>query len=198
MRVTWNKGAHGVLEQIQDVEAHLPFELLGFDCDNGTEFLNHHLLRYFSEKKERNKLFTFTRSRPYHKDDNAHVEQKNWSHPRQLLDYERLGFQQLVAPINDLCRNEYSLLKNHFYPTFKLDQKIMVKTRYNRIYGDPVTPYERVLESTSVPDDIKDRLRAVHTTLDPVELQLTVRRKLKNIWALLKHLRQSRHAKASA
>jgi hypothetical protein len=90
------------------------------------------------------------------------------------------------------------LLKNHFYPTFKLDQKIMVKTRYNRIYGDPVTPYERVLESTSVPDDIKDRLRAVHTTLDPVELQLTVRRKLKNIWALLKHLRQSRHAKASA
>jgi hypothetical protein len=198
MRVTWNKGAHGVLEQIQDIEAYLPFELMGFDCDNGSEFLNHHLLRYFTEKKERNKLFTFTRSRPYHKDDNAHVEQKNWSHPRQLLGYERLAFQQLVAPINDLCRNEYSLLKNHFYPTFKLDKKIMVKTRHRRIYGKPITPYQRVLESVSVPDDIKDRLRAVHETLDPVELQLTVRRKLKNIWVLLKQLRAARPAKVSA
>lgn len=198
VRATWNKGAHGVLQQIKDIEAHLPFELLGFDCDNGSEFLNHHLLRYFSDKKERNKLFTFTRSRPYHKDDNAHVEQKNWSHARQLLGYERLGFEQLVAPLNDLCVNEYSLLKNHFYPTFKLDHKIMVKSRYKRIYGDPVTPYERLLESTHIPDSIKDRLRDKHQTLDPVDLQLTVRHKLKNIWSLLKKLRQSHLAKASA
>lgn len=198
IRTTWNKGAHGVLEQIKDIEAHLPFELLGFDCDNGSEFLNHHLLNYFKGKRERNNLFTFTRSRPYHKDDNAHVEQKNWSHSRQLLGYERLGFEQLVAPLNDLCANEYSLIRNHFYPTFKLDHKVMIKSRYRRIYGEPVTPYERVLESSSVPDSIKDRLRSVHASLDPVELQLSVRRKLKNIWTLLKHLRQSHKARASA
>lgn len=198
LRVTWNKGAHGVLEQIQDIEVHLPFELLGFDCDNGSEFLNHHLLKYFSDKRQRNKLFTFTRSRPYHKDDNAHVEQKNWSHARQLLGYERLGFEQLVKPLNELCANEFSLIKNHFYPTFKLDQKILVKTRHKRIYGDPVTPYERVLESPAVSTSIKERLRDLHQQLDPVELQLTVRRKLKNIWTLLKALRQSHMSKMSA
>ena len=74
----------------------------------------------------------------------------------------------------------------------------MVKSRYKRIYGDPVTPYERLLESTHIPDSIKDRLRDKHQTLDPVDLQLTVRHKLKNIWSLLKKLRQSHLAKASA
>jgi len=83
---TWNKGAQGVLAQIQDIEAKLPFTLQGFDCDNGSEFLNHHLVRYFTEHP---KVVSFTRSRPYKKNDNAHVEQKNWSHVRQLFGYDR-------------------------------------------------------------------------------------------------------------
>ena len=86
-RAVWGKGETGVLEQIQHIEQSLPFPLLGFDSDNGSEFLNYHLLRHFTQRKQPIK---FTRSRPYHKDDNAHVEQKNWTHVRQWLEYERL------------------------------------------------------------------------------------------------------------
>ncbi|MDP2193430.1 MAG: hypothetical protein Q8K36_02765 [Alphaproteobacteria bacterium] len=81
-RATWNKGSQGVIDQIKDIESFIPFQLLGFDCDNGSEFLNHHLWRYFSDRPQ---PVQFTRSRPYKKNDNAHVEQKNWSHVRQIL-----------------------------------------------------------------------------------------------------------------
>ena len=87
VRATWNKGAAGVLEQIRHIESRLPFRLRGFDCDNGSEFLNHHLVRYFTKRKT---PVGFTRSRPYRKNDNAHVEQKNWSAVRQLLGYQRI------------------------------------------------------------------------------------------------------------
>lgn len=86
MRATWNKGAIGVVQQIHDIEACLPFLILGFDCDNGSEFLNWHLMHYFSNEQGNHRV-QFTRSRPYHSDDNAHVEQKNWTHVRQLFGY---------------------------------------------------------------------------------------------------------------
>lgn len=189
LRVTWNKGAHGVIEQITDIENMLPFPLKGFDCDNGSEFLNQHLVKHFTNPKTKTLRVAFTRSRAYHKNDNAHVEQKNWSHARQLLGYQRLGFAELVPLINDLCRNEFSLLRNHFYPTFKLEQKIMVKTRYKRIYGDPVTPYQRVIQSEHVPNEIKKNLIKQHQKLDPIQLKRKMERKLKNIFALLKKLK---------
>src|SRR5208337_4078864 len=75
-RAVWGKGETGVLEQIKNIEKTLPFPLLGFDCDNGGEFLNYHLQRHFTERKQ---PVQFTRSRAYHKDDNAHIEQKNWT-----------------------------------------------------------------------------------------------------------------------
>ena len=86
-RAVWNKGAQGVLEQTRNVEQRLPFAILGFDFDNGSEWLNWTLIRYL---QLRPKPVRVTRSRPYHQDDNAHVEQKNWMWPRQLLGYGRL------------------------------------------------------------------------------------------------------------
>ena len=186
LRVTWNKGAHGVIEQITDIENTLPFKLLGFDCDNGSEFLNQHLLRYFTNESTNKLRLAFTRSRAYHKNDNAHVEQKNWTHSRRLLGYQRINCLELVPMINQLCRNEFSLLRNHFYPTMKLEQKIMIKTRYKRIYGTPVTPYERVLQSEHIDDDTKQRLQELHKTLDPIALKIKMERKLKKIFSLLK------------
>jgi len=185
LRVTWNKGAYGVIEQITDIEQSLPFLLRGFDCDNGSEFLNNHLIGHFTDPKTNKLRLAFTRSRPYHKNDNAHVEQKNWSHARHLLGYKRLDAQELVPLINDLCKNEFSLLRNHFYPTFKIEQKIMIKTRHKRIYGDPVTPYKRVLDSEHVPDDKKEELRKLHESLDPIALKTQMERKLKKIFSLL-------------
>ncbi len=95
-RAVWNRGAEGVVKATQDAEASLPFAMKGFDCDNGGEFLNYHLLRCFSERP---KAVQFTRSRPYHKDGNAHVEQKNWMWPRQLLGYQRREDPEQVDPI---------------------------------------------------------------------------------------------------
>lgn len=90
-RAVWGKGETGVLEQIKDVESLLPFTLLGFDSDNGSEFLNYHLFRHFTQRK---RPIQFTRSRAYHKDDNAHIEQKNWTHVRQWIGYQRLDHQK--------------------------------------------------------------------------------------------------------
>lgn len=189
LRATWNKGAHGVMEQVEDIENSLPFPILGFNPDNGSEFLNYHLLSYFTDKETNKLRVAFTRSRAYKKDDNAHVEQRNWSHARQLLGYQRLDVPDLVPLINDLCKNEFSLLRNHFYPTFKVEQKVMIKTRCRRIYGDPITPYHRVLNSSHVSDDVKQRLKKQHASLDPINLKLELERKLKKIFALLKKFR---------
>jgi len=81
-RIVWNKGAKGIVAATREVEGELPFAILGFDCDNGSEFLNWHLVRYFQDRPKR---VGFTRSRPHHKDDNGHVEEKNWTRVRQLL-----------------------------------------------------------------------------------------------------------------
>src|SRR2546426_479106 len=100
-RAVWNKGAAEVVARTREVEAELPFLILSFDVDNGAEFLNHHLWRYFLDRRA---PVSFARSRPYHKDDQAHVEQKNWTHVRQLLGYQRLADPDLVSVVNELYR----------------------------------------------------------------------------------------------
>ncbi len=99
--------------------------LKGFDCDNGLEFLNLHLIRYFTERPTKQSI-QFTRSRPYHSDDNAHVEQKNWTHVRQIFGYHRFDNPKLVKLMNDLYSNEISLLFNYFYPCIKLVDKVRI------------------------------------------------------------------------
>ena len=117
LRACWGKGSTEIVKNIKDIEESLPFELKGFDSDNGSEFLNYHLLRYFAHPDDSEKLrLQFTRSRPYKKNDNAHVEQKNWSHIRQLLGYARFENKALVPLINDLYANEISLFNNFFAP----------------------------------------------------------------------------------
>ena len=101
-------------------EGSLPFDLRGFDTDNGSEFYNWHLVRYL---QQRSKAFGFTRSRPYKKNDNGHVEQKNWTHIRQLLGYDRLDDPELVEAINTLYRDCWEPLHNYFLPSATLDRK---------------------------------------------------------------------------
>jgi hypothetical protein len=119
----WNKGAHGAKEQIELIEKRLPFPLLGWDSDGGGEFLNYHLLSYF---QEREKPVQFTRSRAYHSGDNAHVEQKNSTHVRQLFGYNRFDNPVAVPLMNDLYQNELSSLQNFFFPAMKLQDKIRI------------------------------------------------------------------------
>ena len=176
-RAVWNKGAMGIVAQIRDIEARLPFAIQGFDCDNGSEFLNHHLLRYFAKRPVQ-----FTRSRPYKKNDNAHVEQKNWSHVRQLLGYDRLEDPKLVDLINALYVNEWSLYQNHFCPTMKLQSKERLNSKYRKRYSVPQTPLQRLLDSPHVSQQNKKALKAVHQTLNPFKLKHAIEQKLRAIF----------------
>jgi hypothetical protein len=180
-RAVWNKGAHGVIEQIKDIEQSLPFALLAFDSDNGSEFLNIHLVNYFSQ---RNNIVQFTRSRPYHKNDNAHVEQKNWSHVRQLLHYQRLGAPECLPLINQLYKQVWSAYQNHFVPTFKLLEKYKIKARYCKTFEEPKTPYQRLMECPEISDSRKCALRKFHEALNPYVLRRERERLLKLIFSL--------------
>jgi hypothetical protein len=181
-RATWNKGAQGVITQIKAIETALPFPLKGFDCDNGSEFLNHHLVRYFSGHPDQP---SFTRSRPYRKNDNAHVEQKNWSQVRHLFGYDRFDNPRLVDLMNDLYANEWSQLQNHFCPTLKLREKSREGSRYVKRYHTPETPCQRVMGSDSVPEMIRRRLEKQHRTLNPFDLKRRIEAKLKNIFSMV-------------
>ena len=179
-RAVWGKGYQPVIEQIQDIERSLPFPLLGFDSDNGGEFLNHHLFRYLTEGRKH--PIQFTRSREYKKDDNAHVEQKNWTHVRQWLGYDRLDNPDVVPLMNDLYRTEWRLFHNFFCPSVKLLSKERVASKTIKRYDKPKTPYQRILESPDIPKETKDQLTAQFKTLNPFELREAMEKKLKRIF----------------
>lgn len=179
LRATWNKGAGGVITQIQDIEANLPFPIKGFDCDNGSEFLNYHLLRYFTQ---RDKKVQFTRSRPYRKNDNAHVEQKNWSCVRQLLGYDRIEDPRAVPMMNALYMNEWSLLNNFFIPVMKLEKKVRIGAKIKKIYTKPITPYQRLITSNHINIVKKTQLIRTCKTLNPFKLRQEIEKKLKQLF----------------
>lgn len=182
-RAVWNKGAHGVLTQIKDIEENLPFPIRGFDCDNGSEFLKHHLHRYFTNRPAN--PVKFTRSRPYRKNDNAHGEQKNWSHVRQLLGYDRFDNPQLVDLLNDLYKNEWSLYNNFFCPSMKLTSKHRVKSKYVKKYDVPKTPYQRLMASPDISPEAKEKLTETFLLLNPFTLKKKIESKLKYFFAAL-------------
>lgn len=175
-RAVWNKGSTGVLEQTCDVEGKLPFPILGFDFDNGSEWLNWTLIRYL---QERTKPIRLTRSRPYHKDDNAHVEQKNWMWPRQLLGYGRLEKAELVLPINALYIEAWGPLHNFFLPSMKLQKKWREGSRWVRRYDQPQTAYQRLVASGQLDRGQAVRLRDQYESLDPFKLAQETERRLK-------------------
>jgi hypothetical protein len=174
----WGRGQVGTLAALQDVEAHLPFCLLGLDSDNGGEFLNHHVLKWLQKRPQ--PVF-MTRSRPYKKDDNAHVEQKNWTHVRQCFGYERHDNPEVVAPINELVKGAYGQLLNYFHASLKLDRKERKGGKVQRLYGDAQTPLSRVLASAEVSEATKQRLRGHKAGLNPFALKQVVTRSLKVI-----------------
>ncbi len=183
LRAVWNRGSHGVREALSEIEAKLPFAILGFDCDNGSEFLNHHLWRYFARRRE---PVQFTRSRPYHKNDNAHVEQKNWTHVRCLLGYDRLQNVQLLEPINALYRDVWALYHNHFCPSMKLAEKRREGARQIKRYDAPKTPYQRLLESGVLDERKRVALQEQHGTLNPFALKRQIEAGLKEIQRALR------------
>ena len=175
----WGKGETGVLEQIQDIESSLPFPLLGFDCDNGSEFLNHHLYQHFSQRKS---PVHFTRSRAYHKQDNAHIEQKNWTHVRQWIGYDRLDNPQTVSLLNTLYTQEWRLLHNFFCPSVKLLAKERIGSKTLKHYDSPKTPFQRIIASPHISPQTKQALTNQLASLNPFVLRKAMEEKIKKIF----------------
>jgi hypothetical protein len=177
-RALENRGQHCTLAQLRDLEASLPFALRGLDSDNGGEFINHHVVAWL---RERSLPVLFTRARAYHKNDNAHVEQRNWTHVRQHFGYERYDNPAVVPLINALCKGPLGQLHNHFLPTHKLTGKRRQKKRIVRLYGLARTPYERVLQAQEVSAQKKRELQELHLRLNPFQLTRDIERKKKEI-----------------
>ena len=177
-RAVWNKGAAGVVAATREVEGGLPFELLGFDCDNGSEFLNYHLWGYLAQ---RGTPVEFTRSRPHHKDDNAHVEQKNWMWPRQLLGYTRLEDAALVEGICGIYKEVWGPLHNFFLPCLKLKEKWREGSHWRKRYETPRTAYERLCRPGILNLKQRGLLRDRYHSLDPFTLKGELERRLQQI-----------------
>jgi hypothetical protein len=184
-RAVLGKGQRGVRSVLEEMRTTAPFALHGLDSDNGSEFINDHLFRYCQTH-----AIQFTRGRPYKKDDNAHVEQKNWTHVRKLLGWERYDSPEALEAINDLYRNELRLMMNLFQPSVKLLRKVRVGSRLKRVYGPPQTPLDRLLASQQGHPAKIAALVELRNRLDPFALSAAIDRKLTRIYRLANH-RQS-------
>jgi len=180
-RAVWNKGAEGVLRQMRAIEKALPFPLLGFDSDNGSEFINEVLVRHFLDRQ---KPVKFTRSRAYRKNDNAHIEQKNWTHVRQWIGYDRLDKPEAVELLNSLYANEWRLFHNFYGASVKLLAKERRGAKVIKVYDAPQTPYERVMASERVSDYAKRGLKKVFDNTNPFMLRKAIDAKLRQILRL--------------
>jgi transposase InsO family protein len=173
------RGEQVVQRALNEIAEELPFRLLGVDSDNGSEFINWHLKRWCEQRE-----IQLTRGRPYKKDDNAHIEQKNWTHVRKLLGWERYDTTEAIEAIHDLYRNELRLWLNLFLPSVKLLKKVRVGSKVRRLYDGPRTPLERVRACAQANREKVMRLEEQRKRLDPFQLAKTIERKLERIYRL--------------
>jgi hypothetical protein len=167
-----------VFEAIQAMRTDLPFLLLGLDSDNGGEFINDLLYQYCLSEK-----ITFTRSRPYHKNDQAHVEQKNWSVVRRLIGYDRFETEEEYLLLQSIYA-DLRLYANFFQPVLKLVSKEQVDNKTIKRYDSAATPYQRVLASKDIPFEVKVRLTNLYVQLNPVQFRTSIDVKVAKLWKI--------------
>lgn len=175
-RAVLGRGEEAVQRALNEIRGVLPFALLGVDSDNGSEFINWHLKRWCEQQG-----IQLTRGRPYKKDDNAHVEQKNWTHVRKLLGWERYDTHEAVAAMNHLYVQELRLWLNLFLPSVKLVKKTRVGSKVRRVYDQPRTPLERVHACVQADGEKVARLEELRKRLDPFQLGQVIERKLRQL-----------------
>jgi len=157
----WGKGQAAVFAALEQARTRLPMPLLGIDSDNGSEFLNAHLIRWCEQEQ-----LTFTRSRPYWKNDQAHVEQKNWSIVRRLLGYDRYASEAALAALQAVYAHLHRWI-NHWQPVLKLVAKERDGAKVRKRYDTAQTPYRRVLAWDGLVPDAAARLTAEHASSGP-------------------------------
>ncbi len=170
MRALLTKAQRWVHEALVDIEAGLPFPLLGLDSDNGSEFINTELFGWCEQKE-----ITFTRSRPYRKNDNCFVEQKNWPVVRQSVGYARYDTPAELEVLSELY-GHLRLWVNFFQPQMKLVSKTRRGAVVSKRFDVARTPYRRVLDSSHVGEQAKAELTATYLELNPAELKRQIGR----------------------
>lgn len=160
------KAQERILSGMQEIGGRLPYPLLGIDSDNGSEFINRQLYEYCQKKN-----IIFTRSRPYKKNDNAHIEQKNYTTVRQVLGYQRFDTEEVFELMLKLYRGPLRLYINFFQPSVKCVEKKRIGSKIRKIYDVAKTPHERVLAHPKILEESKEELARLFETLDPFKLR---------------------------
>ena len=177
----WGKGQHRVRAGVHQMRKRLPFRLLGLDSDNGSEFINHRLYEYCQEEG-----ITFTRSRPYKKNDNAHVEQKNWSVVRRVVGYDRYTSKAALEQLRRLY-DHLRLYVNYFQPMMRLKDKTRDGAKVRKVYDEARTPYQRLVQSGVLSSEQNEALQRQYRSLSPVKLLERINRELEKLWSMAEH-----------
>lgn len=178
-----SKTGENVVAGTIQLRARIPFAVISYHTDGGSEFINEIFYTYLSNPKD---FVTQTHGRAYKKNDQARIEQRNWSHVRTIFGYERISSEELVDLMNDIYSNEWRLLNNFFTATKKQITKVRVGAKIKRTFDKPRTPYQRVLEDETVSQVQKEQLKATYAQLNPFELKKSLDRKLKSFYDGLK------------
>ena len=192
-RAVLGKGQEGVIGALSSIQSELPFALGGLDCDNGSEVINWHVFEFC-----KGRAIQLSRGRPYKKDDNAHVEQKNWTHVRPLVGWERIDSKEAVVLLDDLYRNEWRWMMNFFRPSVKLIRKERIGARVRRVYDAPTTPLDRLVREGQGDPHRLAQLVALRSRLDPITLSDRIQKKIDHVHRVARRAAADPHAPASA
>ncbi len=174
---------------LKEIRKRTPFTWKGLDSDNGSEFINQVLYKYC-----RREGLEFTRSRANRKNDNAYIEEKNWTHVRKVFGYLRYDSYKELAIMNDLYRNELGLYKNFFQPVMKLQSKERIGGKVKRRYEAAKSPYQRLIESNQLPEGVSEELKGIYLNLNPAQLKRSIDRKLDELWSAYEEKRRTHNA----
>lgn len=190
----WTKGSVAVQKKVKSIEARLPFALLGCAVDNGSEFMNETLTSYFNSRP---KPVEFVRRRPYKKNDNAHVEQKNFTHVRELFGYDRFDEFELSVMMDEIYRVYWNPLNNYFIPSMKLVSKERFGSKIKKKYDKPKTPCQRILDLETTSQSVKKQLRHNLSYKNPFFLKRELEKKLKIFFDRVDELKRKKLMTAS-
>lgn len=179
-RATFGKNSTSIVSAMMKSFWDYPFNIKSLNTDSGSEFINENLREYLESQN-----IEFTRSRPYRKNDNCYVEQKNFTHVRELFGYERYDKEDLIFFMNDIYTNYFNVLHNFFIPQLKSVQVIRVGAKYKRKYDSPKTPYHRLMESSELSIYQKEKLKGKYESLNPIKLKKELNEQMKRFRRIL-------------
>lgn len=174
-RAIWTKTSQEMIGAIRSIEIGFPFEIKNFDTDCGTEFLNLNVMEFLEKRARPIKM---RRARPYKKNDQCYVEQKNFTHVRKIFKYHRIEDPKLKLLMNDIYQNYWNPLHNYFIPSFKLELKKRVNSKVVKVHETPKTPAQRIIEDKKIQYHIRKRIEAKYVHLDPITLKRELNKKL--------------------